>query len=291
MKSVKVHWCNIENFGDALNPYMISKLSGLPVIYRNYNTPNYYREFKSLVKCILTLKSYDFNRMIPYNKNEKVVLGIGSLLDRSKENFHVWGSGYMNNFERAQGGKLCAVRGRFSAEKLKSEGFDYCDVWGDAGLLLPLLYNPVVEKKFQTGIIPHLKDYQYFCEKYKNDDSILVIDLKTKDIEFVVDRILSCRTIFSTSLHGVIVGHAYKIPTLWIKHNDINTDGIKFYDYFDSVGIELYDGFENYEEMISKAESSFIEHKKLTLIKNSLEDIQRGLIKVAPFPVKNNYSL
>ncbi len=28
MKEVKVHWCNIENFGDALNPYLISKIWG-----------------------------------------------------------------------------------------------------------------------------------------------------------------------------------------------------------------------------------------------------------------------
>ncbi|MDS7668913.1 hypothetical protein NXH28_19565 [Klebsiella pneumoniae] len=113
MKEVKVHWCNIENFGDALNPYLISKISGLPVKYRNYKTPSYYKELRSLAKCILTFKKYDFNRMLPYNRRESVVLGIGSLLDRSRSNFSVWGSGYMNNFERAEGGTLHAVRGRF----------------------------------------------------------------------------------------------------------------------------------------------------------------------------------
>ncbi|MFW8205226.1 hypothetical protein ACOIC8_27960, partial [Klebsiella pneumoniae] len=97
----------------------------------------------------------------------------------------------------------------------------------------------------------HLKDYDYFKNKYRSNKNIKVIDLKTKDIEFVVDEIISCEYILSTSLHGVIVAQAYDIPTLWIKHNDINTDGIKFYDYFDSVGIKPYDGFEDYESLIN----------------------------------------
>ncbi|MGR4508289.1 hypothetical protein [Escherichia coli] len=47
----------------------------------------------------------------------------------------------MNQHERAKGGILYAVRGRYSAEKkLHSEGFEYCDVWGDPALLLPIVY-------------------------------------------------------------------------------------------------------------------------------------------------------
>lgn len=77
-----------------------------------------------------------------------------------------------------------------------------------------------------------------------------MIDLKTSNIEDVLNQMLSCEQIISTSLHGVIVGHAYGIPTIWIKHNDIDTDGFKFKDYFDSVGIKLYNGFTNFDEII-----------------------------------------
>lgn len=289
MKEIKVHWCNIENFGDALNPYLISNLSGLPVKYRNYKTPSYYKELRSLIKSILTLKKYDFNRMLPYNSHENVVLGIGSLLDRSRSNFSVWGSGYMNNFERAEGGKLHAVRGRFSAEKLQKEGFPYCSVWGDPGLLLPRVYRPIKKIQFKLGIIPHLKDYDFFKNKYESDTHIKVIDLKTKNIELVVDEIISCEYILSTSLHGVIVAHAYDIPTLWIKHNDINTDGIKFYDYFDSVGIKPYDGFGNYESLINNYESTFEKYASISKIMVDLKKMQDNLILAAPFPVLEKF--
>lgn len=35
-----------------------------------------------------------------------MVLGIGSLLNRSRPRFHIWGTGYMNQHERAKGGIL-----------------------------------------------------------------------------------------------------------------------------------------------------------------------------------------
>jgi len=140
-----------------------------------------------------------------------------------------------------------------------------------------------------VGIIPHLKDYDYFKNKYRSNKNIKVIDLKTKDIEFVVDEIISCEYILSTSLHGVIVAQAYDIPTLWIKHNDINTDGIKFYDYFDSVGIKPYDGFEDYESLINDYESAFVKHANISKITTDLKKMQDNLLSVAPFPVLDKF--
>ncbi|HCI5723053.1 TPA: hypothetical protein NPO34_005233, partial [Klebsiella variicola subsp. variicola] len=107
--------------------------------------------------------------------------------------------------------------------------------------------------------------------------------------EFVVDEIISCEYILSTSLHGVIVAQAYDIPTLWIKHNDINTDGIKFYDYFDSVGITPYDGFEDYESLINDYESAFVKHASISKITTNLKKMQDNLLSVAPFPVLDKF--
>ncbi|HBW3770832.1 TPA: polysaccharide pyruvyl transferase family protein, partial [Klebsiella pneumoniae] len=128
-----------------------------------------------------------------------------------------------------------------------------------------------------------------FKNKYRSNKNIKVIDLKTKDIEFVVDEIISCEYILSTSLHGVIVAQAYDIPTLWIKHNDINTDGIKFYDYFDSVGIKPYDGFEDYESLINDYESAFVKHANISKITTDLKKMQDNLLSVAPFPVLDKF--
>jgi exopolysaccharide biosynthesis predicted pyruvyltransferase EpsI len=63
----------------------------------------------------------------------------------------------------------------------------------------------------------------------------------TKDIEPVTDLFLQCEKIISTSLHGLIVSHAYRIPAVWVQFSDkLFGDGIKFQDYFESVKMETY---------------------------------------------------
>ena len=287
MDKIKVHWCNIKNFGDALNPYVFSKLSGLKVQYCNYTKPDYIKEIKLLIKAIIKGHKYDYNRLKNPISNGKVILGIGSLLDRSLSNFQVWGSGYMNEFERAKGGTLYAVRGKYSAKKLFAEGFPFCEVWGDPALLLPLIYKPQApQNNVKLGIVPHSKEYQYFKKKYP---IVAVINLSTNDIENVINEICACQYILSSTLHGIIVAQAYGIPAIWIKKADINTDGIKFKDYLDSVGIKIYDGFKNIEYAIDKTEEFFEENMRFATIQKSISLIQISLLKAAPFSLLKKY--
>ena len=94
----------------------------------------------------------------------------------------------------------------------------------------------MIEKKYKLGIIPHFIHYTQVNEMYKNDDNILVINIINKDIELIINDMLRCEKIISSSLHGLIVSDAYNIPNKWIKFNNlIKGDDTKFYDYFKSV--------------------------------------------------------
>lgn len=290
---IKAHWCYMDNFGDAINPYLLSNLSGKRVVYRNYNKPDYWLEFKMLIRCLLNNKHYDFNRLRPYNSKEKVLLCVGSILSRCRSNFTVWGAGYMSwKEEMIEKGTIYAVRGKYSAQKLYGNNISDKLVFSDPAILLPLVYRPNKKKIFNIGIIPHNLDYIFVNEKYSVDPQINIIDLHTSDVEHVIDEIVKCKIILSSSLHGIIVAHAYGIPALWVKLGDISTDGIKFYDYFNSVNIEEYNGskfsldymlridYENYPKDV----------KALMLPTIDLTLIQRKLLQVAPFALLPQYS-
>jgi len=66
---------------------------------------------------------------------------------------------------------------------------------------------------------------------------ILVIDV-CDDVETVIDNIRKCKKTLSSSLHGIIVSHAYGINCAWIKlSNYVYGDDVKFLDYYYSLNL------------------------------------------------------
>lgn len=246
-----------ENFGDILTPYIVEKLSGVKPIYFKPST----RGSKYIKHSIM----------------------VGSIIDESYENTIVWGSGITSISDRIRGGDFRAVRGPETVKRLIELGFASPQVVGDPSILLPLFYNPTINKKYKIGIIPHYVDYDNISVSLKDKDNILVIDLMTNNIEKVIDQILQCEKIISTSLHGIIVANVYGIPTVWLKYsNKILGDDVKFYDYFHSV--ELFDiSFYNKDIL----ELNVFEDLKFSLPKDSIiKNIQKGLLETYPYKFK-----
>ena len=289
MNKIKLTFWNKPNFGDVLSPYLINKLSGEKIQYKSSYTSwkNAFRNFLHYIKC------GQFGKICSVTfPCEHVLLSIGSILSYSGKNATVWGSGFMTTDEPFKGGHILAVRGKYSNEKLKKMGYEGCNVFGDPALLAPIVYPASKTSEYKIGIIPHWKEVDFFKKAYS--DKYLVIDLRTTDVENVINQIVSCQYILSTSLHGIIISHAYGVPALWIEKGNIDTDGIKFKDYFSSVGIELYEGFKNYDEILSEnfnIEKLFEEHKEIANPKISISTIQKSLLSVAPFKILEKYKL
>ena len=97
----------------------------------------------------------------------------------------------------------------------------------------------------------------------------------------------------STSLHGIIVAHTYGINALWIKKGDIQTDGIKFDDYFSSVQIDRYSPIVNFEAILmdkNNIKTLFAERKRFTLPDPLVIDkLRKGLLLCAPFELSTKY--
>jgi pyruvyltransferase len=112
---------------------------------------------------------------------------------------------------------------------------DVPEVYGDPAMLLPLIYTPRTEKRFEVGLVPHYVDRDAVR---MNDPCVSTIDVLA-DWQSVIDRIAECETILSSSLHGLIVAEAYGIPALWTTITDgVAGEGFKFRDYYLSTSRE-----------------------------------------------------
>lgn len=283
---IRATWWNEPNFGDALTPYLLKKLTGQRIRYCTLHRPFFKLEWKKFVKSPL---HYDLKNLKWPETKKPVVMAVGSMLEHSKPNFMIWGTGFLRSRSRFHGGQVLAVRGKYSADKLEKLGFGKCEVFGDPAILLPLVYpkneRPDTQK---VGIIPHYVDYEELKNRYPSHN---VINLNSYQIEPVIDSIINCEYILSSSLHGLIVAHAYGIPALWVRGKGTGKDVFKFRDYFSSVGIDEYEGNYSVEELLGKPFSQLTDEMKVLMLpqKERITQLQRQLLKVAPFKLKSEF--
>jgi len=205
---------NINNFGDLVGPYLYQKITGLKPIHR-----------------------------FPKNTNEPVQLTVGSIIHIADNNSIIWGSGMISKTQPIkQPLKIYSVRGPLTRMRLMDLGIKCPPSYGDPALLLPRFINPSRLKKYEVGLIPHYVDYWEVKDLYANRRDILIIDMivtKENTIEKIIKQICKCRRTISSSLHGIIVSHAYNIPCAWVEFTkNIYGDGIKYLDYYRSVNIK-----------------------------------------------------
>lgn len=209
-----IYWCkckckNGTNFGDMITQYIYKKKTGLTPICDINGGP----------------------------KHEDVILGAGSIMSVARNNSIIWGTGIMfNNATFNKPKKILSVRGPLTRKKCLEQGYQCPEIYGDIGLILAYFYNPKLTKKYKIGIIPHYIDFDKCNELFANcSDQIKIIDI-TNPVEEVINDIVQCHFIMSTSLHGIIAAHAYNIKCLWIIISDKIAGGnTKYLDYYGSV--------------------------------------------------------
>ncbi|MFD1079906.1 polysaccharide pyruvyl transferase family protein, partial [Longispora fulva] len=108
--------------------------------------------------------------------------------------------------------------------------------------------------------------------------------LLTLDVEATTKEILECEKVLSTSLHGLIVAHAYGIPAVWVKMSDkIFGNDIKYADYLESVGLNNYEA-EFVEDGFSKGKISDLFDKHVPSVsKEKHKELKTRLLEVKPF--------
>jgi len=226
----------IGNFGDILSYYLFEKMTGY--------THNYY----NILEHFCSGRSQPNDDDKTTKESDSHFITIGSIINYSNVKSIIWGTGIINiNLkDKIKYDKICCVRGPRTRSALAEHDIFIDERYGDPALLTPLLYQPIIRKKYRIGIIPHNIDYNDIIsifppELYSNIKIIkLAVNKNDSSIENVVDDINSCEFIFSSSLHGIILSNSYNIPVIRFKHNQLSGDDIKFIDYFESVYSDKY---------------------------------------------------
>ncbi len=266
--SIRLFWWNEiklqkkkkENYGDLLGRYLVEKISKKKVVW---------------------VKPASFSII---NFFKPIYVTVGSILAHVNSNCVVWGSGIISKKIDIKEAKFLAVRGPLTRKYLINLGYDVPEIYGDPGILLPVFYSPDIKTEYKFGIIPHYNDFKLVKDIFTENKNILVIDLMTNDIESTTDQFLKCERIVSSSLHGIIIAHAYNIPAIWQRFSDVPFgDNIKFQDYFESIKIRPYTPDlkipSNSENVLEKL---FIKLPSLPK-EGILEELGKGLLKVCPF--------
>lgn len=227
--SVVCYWSRtdetLHNFGDALNPWLLRALTGEKAIH--YNDCNAFKKlFSPMLFCI------------------------GSILERNKRshrlrpgNIHVWGTGTRGEKDLKHLGKAVfhAVRGPLTRERLIKQGIKCPEIYGDPAILLPRFLEKPKAKSFDVAVVPHYTDVRQ-CRDWilRNglQDQVHVVNVMGA-VEEVAGQIAGSEYVIASSLHGLIVADAYRVPNARIRFSSNITGGdFKFNDYFLSVDRE-----------------------------------------------------
>lgn len=250
-----LHWADPQRFsnvGDLVGPYLFHALTGTHPV--NVEPSNW------------SLRG--------------VYLTAGSIANRAKWNSIVWGSGIMfadSYLERPQ--QILAVRGPRTRDRYLDFGIECPSVFGDPGILLPKFLKARAEPVTgRIGVVPHHVDSDGLNQLIAGDPRLKLIDVRVPVEEFV-QAVVACEAVVSTSLHGLIIAHAYGVPARHVVFSDrLSGDGVKFDDYYQSVHlVHSYDHVKERRGLYKAAD------RAETPAQAQLDEMGAALLAVCPF--------
>lgn len=178
-------WEKVKNFGDLLTPHLLRDFGIVPVL-----TP----------------------------PAEADLVGVGSLIQHlpASSTATLWGTGLIHDEPTDLPGiTTLALRGELTRDRLGSPAVE---ALGDPGLLIAdRLTRPGITH--DVGLVVHYVHAQDEWVRTMVDrfsGSVLLIDV-AQSPGAVARAVASCRTIVSTSLHGVITADALGVPVAWVR--------------------------------------------------------------------------
>lgn len=209
---IKLHfWQGVANFGDVLSAHLVAHVSGRGVDHAG--------------------------------PRQADLFALGSLLQVARRKHKepradgskpwIWGAGLLHAVPKdfVPNVQIALLRGPITAALMGVTPRHF----GDPGLLAPDLLSDCPEQQDRIGIVAHHSQAQdpalrALCA---SDPAYQWIDVGDDALE-VCRQIATCRHVFASSLHGLIVADAFGVSNDWI---DPGTQShLKYFDYAASIG-------------------------------------------------------
>lgn len=162
------------------------------------------------------------------------MLAVGSILHYARDGDVIWGTGVNGNRLRLTNYRfgsidVRAVRGPLSRDFIVRHLKISCpEIYGDPGLLLPLFFpefQRTVPMK-EAVVIVHFSEKNLFPRQCSN--IICADEIPWRDI---VMAILGAALVISSSLHGLIIAEAFRVPARMLRVSN-NEHLFKYEDYY-----------------------------------------------------------
>jgi len=166
------------------------------------------------------------------------LIAAGSIAHWADADSVLWGCGLINDWIASPEPPrhVLALRGRLTRDILARRGVACGHVLGDPALLLPEFY-PASPRSGAVGIVPHYVDRGSEFVGRCAAEGLRILDV-ADSVETFIATLTGCERVLSSSLHGIIIAHAYGIPAAWVEISGaVHGDGFKFFDYYSSAGI------------------------------------------------------
>lgn len=167
----------------------------------------------------------------------------GSIAHWSDRYSVLWGCGLISDriVPSHAPARVLAVRGTLTRDRLRALGVPAGELVGDVAVLLPEIVAGAAPVRHRLGLVPHYVDRDSsFVDEWRRL-GVAVLDVGAAPDAFV-RGLTSCERIVSSSLHGIVLAHAYGIPAAWVELSDrVHGNGFKFFDYYSSLGVAARD--------------------------------------------------
>lgn len=202
-----------------------------------------------VAEFMLQKKGLSLDTWVPKKRHMN---SVGATIFSSYQSTTIWGSGVHHaegiflkclHYAPIRRLDIRAVRGPLSREVLLKMGHKCPEVYGDPAILMPLIYQPHVEKTDEVLVIPQIRTEAQFRAEHPG---LNIMSMNTNDYKAAIDRIASSKKVISSSLHGMILAESYGVPAVLFRGLAKNVD-FKYHDYYASTGryhVPMADTFE-----------------------------------------------